>query len=829
MHLLWPFNSMKSKQIVADNKVRFDIEANSDAAQKAVAALRREFDTTLNALKKQQGDVALFKSAQKDAAQLEAQIKKLAKAGGDTSALNATLTAQRTALAQQDAALKQSGINTAQLASEQVRLKLQVDQTTRTFRQQSAVLNATTSIAAQTAAVRASGLAAVQAGIQYARYAAALFLPAAGVAGLVSLVKHSIDAADRLNDLRQITGLSVPTLNGLSLAAKQSGTDLDSLAKGVGKFAKFVGAAKDPTSSQSKLLGELGIKAKEPEAALLQIADIFVGLPDGLEKTNLAMELFGKAGAELIPLLNGGSAALQEMISKGQELNPVTQETAEKADKFNDSLASLKVAGAGLGTAIAAELLPQMDETAKRMTELTQRGNLLGATLLGIASVGKIPFDLAFPEPGPIKDAADEVERLKKLIEETKQKIGTGKAPILPFIGIDYKLGAAALEKLRKDLGLQEFLLTSEQARLERVTGVAGKKLAESTAARNEIQKSLADQLIKIKEFETEKIKTSLEAQTAAYEKAKSKQGQIEQERLDLANKNKQRIEDIQTPPAAKLDLKSEDPSTRFFEQAKGRSQFNELRAKTANELANKDFDKAILLGDKASEINAQLSEAGADSASQLLANQRAIAELQDQAAAGKADQNKVKVEEARAGLEAIKKELTAFERIPIGFDLEKAEAAIIEANKKMQAVLDAHPLKQPLGFADVLAKDNLPKRAYGGLIYGPGTGTSDSILARLSHGEYVIRAAAVKKLGLDRLHAINQGRLPGFADGGAIMRSVASLPQISGAGGDAGARNILNLTLPEFGTIETRVSDAVAAQIQRVFRTAALQHGRRK
>ena len=36
-------------------------------------------------------------------------------------------------------------------------------------------------------------------------------------------------------------------------------------------------------------------------------------------------------------------------------------------------------------------------------------------------------------------------------------------------------------------------------------------------------------------------------------------------------------------------------------------------------------------------------------------------------------------------------------------FDLAKAEAALIAANKKMQALLDANPLKQPLGFADVM------------------------------------------------------------------------------------------------------------------------------
>lgn len=56
---------------------------------------------------------------------------------------------------------------------------------------------------------------------------------------------------------------------------------------------------------------------------------------------------------------------------------------------------------------------------------------------------------------------------------------------------------------------------------------------------------------------------------------------------------------------------------------------------------------------------------------------------------------------------------------------------------------------------------------ARGGYVSGPGTGTSDSIPALLSNGEYVIKADAVKKLGLDRLNLLNSGILPRFFRGG--------------------------------------------------------------
>lgn len=56
---------------------------------------------------------------------------------------------------------------------------------------------------------------------------------------------------------------------------------------------------------------------------------------------------------------------------------------------------------------------------------------------------------------------------------------------------------------------------------------------------------------------------------------------------------------------------------------------------------------------------------------------------------------------------------------------------------------------------------------ASGGYVAGPGTGTSDSIPAMLSNGEYVVRASAVRKIGVPALNAINAGR--GFADGGVV------------------------------------------------------------
>lgn len=75
-----------------------------------------------------------------------------------------------------------------------------------------------------------------------------------------------------------------------------------------------------------------------------------------------------------------------------------------------------------------------------------------------------------------------------------------------------------------------------------------------------------------------------------------------------------------------------------------------------------------------------------------------------------------------------------------------------------------------------------IPGRAQGGIMRGPGTGTSDSILARLSDGEYVVNAQSTKRFG-PLLEAINKGGLPGYAAGGLVGVPTAEFGREGGFG----------------------------------------------
>jgi hypothetical protein len=86
--------------------------------------------------------------------------------------------------------------------------------------------------------------------------------------------------------------------------------------------------------------------------------------------------------------------------------------------------------------------------------------------------------------------------------------------------------------------------------------------------------------------------------------------------------------------------------------------------------------------------------------------------------------------------------------------------------------------------------------RAAGGPVYGPGTSTSDSIPVRLSTGEYVVKASAHDYYGTTLLDAINNKRIPKFANGGSVggTTSSGSAGPIMGGVVELGPRTLARL-----------------------------------
>ncbi|MEN6310888.1 MAG: phage tail tape measure protein, partial [Acidobacteriota bacterium] len=182
------------------------------------------------------------------------------------------------------------------------------------------------------------------------------------------LIKGAVDAGDEINDLSKKTGISTELLSGYKLAADKSGTSLQGFAIGMKGLANQMQAAHDQGGAAKKTLDSLGVsyqdntgKLRPLDQVLLDVADRFTKMPDGATKSALAVDVFGKAGADLIPLLNLGRRGLEENYAAAEKLGLVySKDAAEGADEFNDSLAELKGSVQGLGNQITQALMPTL-------------------------------------------------------------------------------------------------------------------------------------------------------------------------------------------------------------------------------------------------------------------------------------------------------------------------------------------------------------------------------------------------------------------------------------------------------------------------------------
>lgn len=192
-------------------------------------------------------------------------------------------------------------------------------------------------------------------------------LGAAAVGGLAVLGKNAIDSADNINDLSQRTGVAVETLSKFGAAAEDSGSSLDEVGKAMGKLSKGI---VDPASKANEALRSIGVsstdargKIRSVDEVMLDIADKFSKLPDGAQKTALAMDIFGKSGANLIPMLNGGREAMSQYSAT------VTTEMAQAADQFNDAINMIMRELAGPFNQAITAALPYITQLAQQLGE----------------------------------------------------------------------------------------------------------------------------------------------------------------------------------------------------------------------------------------------------------------------------------------------------------------------------------------------------------------------------------------------------------------------------------------------------------------------------
>jgi hypothetical protein len=200
---------------------------------------------------------------------------------------------------------------------------------------------------------------------------------AAGAAAVGVAVNRTIDAADAMSKASQKFGIPIEELSRLKHAADLSGISFDGMGTGIRRLSQNMNDAKNGVGESTKIFDQLGIsvtdadgKLKSTTAVLAEISDKFHAMPDGAEKTALAMDLMGRSGTDMIPLLNGGSEALEGMLAEADQFGQVfSADMGKSAEAFNDNITRLKGTFASLAAAITKDMLPHLEQFSQWLVD----------------------------------------------------------------------------------------------------------------------------------------------------------------------------------------------------------------------------------------------------------------------------------------------------------------------------------------------------------------------------------------------------------------------------------------------------------------------------
>lgn len=208
-------------------------------------------------------------------------------------------------------------------------------------------------------------------------------LAAAGAA--TALVERAGRQAEMLDKTSQMTGIAVSTLQNWTVAMAQSGIGMDALTRGVKTLSEQLVLARNPNSQAAETFNQLGITATSVDGVLEQLADQFENMPDGVDKTKLAVDLFGRAGQDLIPILNKGSAGFRESMDASKKLGAVlSDDTVQALAATDDSFDTLGVAT----NAVANQFAGLMAPAVKTVVDSLARGTGVVATFFGALNEG---------------------------------------------------------------------------------------------------------------------------------------------------------------------------------------------------------------------------------------------------------------------------------------------------------------------------------------------------------------------------------------------------------------------------------------------------------
>jgi hypothetical protein len=205
----------------------------------------------------------------------------------------------------------------------------------------------------------------------------------ASVGGAAAYLEDSVKTTENLalatKKISRETGMDLKTSSEWLSLAKERGIDTNKLSLSFGTLSKQMHNAEGGSKSAAKALASVGvsgalISSGNLNGALGKIADRFKAMKDGPDKTALALQLFGRQGKALIPILNQGSSGVsklrQEMDKAHLSMGPRQIADADRARKAQKELHKTLE---GLKVTVGSALMPAFASAAGALSHFVDQ------------------------------------------------------------------------------------------------------------------------------------------------------------------------------------------------------------------------------------------------------------------------------------------------------------------------------------------------------------------------------------------------------------------------------------------------------------------------
>jgi hypothetical protein len=191
-------------------------------------------------------------------------------------------------------------------------------------------------------------------------------------------VNASVRYGDEIYEASQRTGVATETLSELKYVAEQTESSFEALQMGLRLLSRNIFEAANGNDKLKNTFDLLGVTVQNADGTLrsvdnilLQVADKFTQIKDDTQKSALAIEIFGRSGQSLVPILNLGSKGIEELSAKARSLGlTLSTDNAKAIDKFSDDLKTVKAALGGLWLEISNNVLPALNKFTLDVTKV---------------------------------------------------------------------------------------------------------------------------------------------------------------------------------------------------------------------------------------------------------------------------------------------------------------------------------------------------------------------------------------------------------------------------------------------------------------------------